>query len=125
MLKPCYVVSFGTWTTPYDRAVFFSSPANSHPDRDEVREWVLDEVDRLRALGYQDLLRFRNDPRHHPFTSRTGRQLVGEVSVHWDSREEGPLRVIVDVWEPRRWRLIRRIVSDEFLRAPDGGFVGE
>jgi hypothetical protein len=86
---------------------------------------VQDQVDRLRALGYGELVHLRAAPRHHPFTSRTGRQLVGETSVHWDSGEEGPLRVIVDVWEPRRWRLIRSITHDDFIRAPDGRFVGE
>jgi hypothetical protein len=96
-----------------------------HPDLGEAREWVQDEVDRLRALGHQELLRLRGAPRHHPFTSRTGRQLIGEVSVHRDSGEGGPLRVIVDVWEPRRWRLTRSIARDSFIRSPDGRVLGE
>jgi hypothetical protein len=93
--------------------------AKVHPDLDEAREWVQDEVDRLHALGYRELVRLRVAPRHHPFTSRTGRRLVGETSVHWDSGEGGPLRVIVDVWEPRRWRLTRSLSSDSFVRPPD------
>jgi hypothetical protein len=76
-----------------------------------------DEIDRLRALGYSELARLRVAPRHRQFTSLTGRQLVGETSVHWDSGEGGPLRVIVDVWQPRRWRLVRSICSDSFIRA--------
>ncbi len=90
--------------------------ARSHPDLDEARVWVQDEIDRLRALGYSELVGFRASPRHHPFTSRTGRQLVGETSVHWDGGEGGPLRVVVDVWEPRRWRLTRSVCSDGFVR---------
>jgi len=103
----------------------FGRGAGSHPDIDEAREWVQDEIDRLRALGYSELMRLRVAPRHHPFTSRTGRHLVGEASVHSDSGEEGPLRVLVDVWEPRRWRLSRSICSDSFVRAPDGRLVAE
>ena len=97
----------------------FGRGARSHPDLDEAREWVQDEVDRLQALGYPELVRLRVAPRHHPFTSRTDRPLVGETSVHWDSGEGGPLRVLVDVWEPRRWRLVRSIYSDSFIRAPE------
>ena len=90
--------------------------ARSHPDLDEARVWVQDEVDRLRALSYSELVRLRVAPRHRPFTSGTGRRLVGETSVHRDSGEEGPLRVSVDVWEPRRWRLTRSVCSDSFVR---------
>jgi hypothetical protein len=103
----------------------FGRTARIHPDHDEAGEWVQDEVDRLRALGYSELVRLRVARRHHPFTSRTGRPLVGETSVHWDSGEGGPLRVIVDVWEPRRWRLVRGIASDDFICAPDGRLSGE
>jgi hypothetical protein len=76
-----------------------------------------DEIDRLRALGYSELARLRVAPRHRQLMSRTGRQLVGETCVHRDSGEGGPLRVTVDVWQPRRWRLIRSICSDSFTRA--------
>lgn len=103
----------------------FGRRARGHPDLDEARLWVQDEVDRLRALGYSELVRLRVAPRHHPFTSRTGRPLVGETSVHADSGEGRPLRVLVDVWESRRWRLTRRIYSDSFTRAPEGGLVDE
>jgi hypothetical protein len=96
----------------------FGREAGGHPDLDEAQEWVQDEIDRLRALGYPDLVHLRVAPRHHPFTSRTGRQLVGETSVHRDSGEGGPLRVVVDVWERRRWRLVRSICADSFVRAP-------
>jgi hypothetical protein len=78
---------------------------------------VRDEIDRLQALRYRELEQLRETPRHRSFTSRTGRQLVGETSVHRDSSEGGPLRVLVDVWEPRRWRLNRSVCSDSFARA--------
>ena len=95
----------------------FGRKSRRHPDLDEARIWAQDEVDRLRALGYSELVALRASPRHHPFTSRTGRRLVGETSVHWDSGEAGPLRVSVDVWEPRRWRIDRSICSESFARA--------
>lgn len=78
--------------------------------------WVEDEIDRLAAFSYEQLLAMRNAPRHHPFVSKTGRQLVGETCVHWDGRHDGPLRVIVDVWEPKRLRISRSIATDDFIR---------
>ena len=105
--------------------MLFGRGARGHPDLDEARVWVEDEVDRLRALGYSELVRLRVARRHHPFTSRTGRPLVGETSVHADNGEGRPLRVLVDVWEPRRGRLTRRIYSDSFTRAAEGGLVDE
>jgi hypothetical protein len=93
----------------------FGRKARSHPDLDEARVWVQDEVDRLRALSYSQLVELRATPRHHPFTSRTGRPLVGETSVHRNG-EEGPLRVMVDVWESRRRRLNKTVASDSFVR---------
>jgi hypothetical protein len=94
-----------------------SRRSHIHPDLDEAREWVRDEIDRLQVLGYGELERLRTTPRHRAFTSHTGRPLVGETSVHWDSGEGGPLRVLVDVWEPRRWRLNRSVCSDSFARS--------
>ena len=95
----------------------FGRTTRGHPDLDEARIWMRDEIDRLRALGYSELVGLRASPRHHAFTSRTGRQLVGETSVHWDGREGGPARVLVEVWEQRRWRLSRSICSESFSRA--------
>jgi len=33
--------------------------------------------------------------------------------------------VIVDVWDPAKRVLVGSIVTDDFIRAPDGSFVGE
>jgi hypothetical protein len=49
---------------------------------------------------------------------------MGETSVFWDRGEPGDIRVMVDICEPRPG-IVRSIVSDDFIRAPDGSFVGE
>jgi hypothetical protein len=107
------------------RSTASRSNIRTHPDEGEAREWVQDEVDRLRALSYAELVRLRDAPHHRAFTSRTGRKLIGETSVHWDSVEGGPVRVVIDVWAPRRGRLIRSITSDDFIRASDGRLLDE
>jgi hypothetical protein len=95
-----------------------------HPDEAEAREWVQAQVERLRSASYAELLQQRDDPVHYAIRSRTGRELMGETYVFWDSGEDGPLRVMVDVCEPRPG-VVRSIASDDFIRAADGSFVGE
>ena len=85
---------------------------------------VSEQIDRLRALSYDDLLEQLDEPEHYTIRSRTGRELMGETQVFWDSREDGDLRVLVDVCEPKPG-VVSSIVSDDFIRAPDGSFVGE
>jgi hypothetical protein len=51
--------------------------------------------------------------------------LMLETQVFWDDREKTNLRVIVDVWDPAKRVSIGSIAKDDFIRAPDGSFVGE
>jgi hypothetical protein len=95
-----------------------------HPDESEARDWVKLEIEQLRALSYEELLRVRDEPIHHAVQSRTGRTLMGETQVWWDSGEAGPLRVTVDICEPKPG-LVRSIATDDFIRAPDGTFIDE
>jgi len=46
-----------------------------------------------------------------------------ETQVFWDDRERQDLRVMVDVWDPSK-RLSRSIAKADFIRAPEGSFVG-
>jgi len=62
-------------------------------------------------------------PRHRRVTT-AGRPLVLETQVFWDDREKTNLRVMVDVWDPAK-RVSGSIAKDDFIRAPDGSFVGE
>lgn len=94
-----------------------------HPDEVEAREWVASEVRRLRSMSYDDLLVSLDDP-IHKVISRSGRPLMGETCIFWDSGEPGPLRVMVDICEPKLG-VVRSIASDDFIRAPDGSFIGE
>jgi hypothetical protein len=95
-----------------------------HPDEVEAREWVASEVRRLRSMSYDDLLVVLDDPIHYKVVSRTGKALMGETYVFWDSAEPGPLRVTVDICEPKPG-MVRSLAYDDFIRAPDGSFIGE
>jgi hypothetical protein len=96
----------------------------THPDEAEARDWVHAQVERLRSVSYGKLLEERDEPVHYAIHSRTGRELMGETYVFWDSGDDGPLRVMVDVCEPKPG-VVSSIASDDFIRAPDGSFVGE
>jgi hypothetical protein len=96
----------------------------SHADDVEAREWVETEIGRLRSMSYAELLVCRDEPIHYEVRSRTGRVLMGETYVFWDSGEEGPLRVMVDICEPKPG-MVSSIASDQFIRAWDGSFISE
>jgi hypothetical protein len=95
-----------------------------HPDEGEAREWVEMQVNRLRSLSYPELVVQLDLPVHYGIRSRTGRALMGETQVFWDSGKEGPLRVIVDVCELKPG-IVLSIASADFILAPDGSFIGE
>ena len=96
----------------------------SHPDEVESREWVETHINRLRSMSYVELLEFLDVPTHYRVESRTGRVLMGESQVFWDRGEEGPLRIMVDICEPKPG-VVSSIASDDFIRAPDGSFIDE
>jgi hypothetical protein len=97
----------------------------ANPDGPEAAEWVAREIERLRGLSFDDLARLEGEPEHRPLFTRAGTALMLETQVFWDDREKMNLRVIVDVWNPARRVSIGSIAKDDFIRAPDGSFVGE
>ena len=48
-----------------------------------------------------------------------------EVEVFWDDEPEGNLRVIVSADDGKEWRALRPMRTDDFIKGPDGSFVGE
>ncbi len=58
-------------------------------------------------------------------TTSDGTLLILETQVFWDDDERTNLRVIVDVWDPSKRVSFGSIATDDFIRAPDGSFVGE
>ena len=90
----------------------------------EAAAWVTTEIERLRNLSYDELVALEGQSEHRPIEAADGKTLGLETQVFWDDRERTNLRVMVDVWDPSK-RISRSIVKDDFIRAPDGSFVGE
>jgi hypothetical protein len=95
-----------------------------HPYEQEAAAWVSAEIERLRNLSYDDLLALEGQREHRPMETTDGKTLGLETQIFWDDRERRNLRVVVDVWDPSK-RISRSIVTNDFIRAPDGSFVGE
>jgi hypothetical protein len=96
----------------------------THPYEQEAAAWVATEIERLRNLSYPDLLALESQPEHRPMKTTDGKTLGMETQIFWDDRQRQNLRVMVDVWDPSK-RISRSLVKDDFIRAPDGSFVGE
>lgn len=93
---------------------------------EEASAWVGAEVARLRALDYAELHRHEGHALHCEMLSESGEVLIRETQVHWDDKKRQTLRVIVDVWHPkRRGLVIGSLASEDFIRSPDGSFIDE
>jgi hypothetical protein len=93
---------------------------------DEAAGWVEAELSRLRGLDYDALLGLEGQTLHREMTGSSGETFLVETMVFWDDKGARTLRVLVDVWPPRGRRIVERpIAHSDFIRAPDGGFVGD
>lgn len=97
----------------------------ANPDAREPGEWVTSEIEQLRSLSFEELATMESKAEHRPMVTAAGKPLMLETQVFWDDREKTNLRVMVDVWDPAKRVSIGSIAKDDFIRAPDGSFVGE
>jgi hypothetical protein len=95
-------------------------------DHEEAVGWVAEKINALRTRHYDELRCFESKPLHEEMRAGSGELLILETMVYLDDGDEQNLRVMVDVWRPKRWGIIiRSIARDDFIIAPDGSFVGE
>jgi hypothetical protein len=105
------------WPAPHAR------PQLTEEDRRYVTDWVKSEIEPLRARSYEALLKAVDTERHELGQTPSGVEVVRETIVFPDDPDSGNLRVIVDVFFPVTGG--GSVASDDFIRSPDGGFVGE
>jgi hypothetical protein len=87
--------------------------------------WVAAQIGRLRRMTYEELLARLDSPEHFDVPVDDGLfVLSGETVVFWDDpkKRAGDVRVTVAIWNDAGGRAL---VSDDFIRSPDGSFVGE
>jgi hypothetical protein len=91
-------------------------------DKREARDLLNQTVERLRAQTYGELLRYR-EPETFEVVGGSGTGYQLEIEAIWDDKRKRTLRVMAAI-DDGGWRAYFPL-SDDFIVAPDGSFVGE
>jgi hypothetical protein len=92
-------------------------------DKKEAQQLLKGRVNQLRAISYHDLLGLLDKETVIAVEGVSGRRYSIETSVFWDGAKDRDLRVIVAI-DDGGWRAYAPM-TDDFIMAPDGSFVGE
>jgi len=84
---------------------------------------LADRLKVLRHYTYQDLVTLIGRPDTNTAVGEDGKTYQLETQVFWDRKKDGDVRVIVAV-DDGGWRAFKPL-SDSFIMARDGTFVGE
>jgi len=94
--------------------------------REEAAGWVAEKLEALRLMSYEELLGIENRPFHEEMRACSGESLIRETLVRFDDVDAQNLRVMVDVWRPKRWGIIvGSLANGDFIIGPDGSLVNE
>lgn len=77
----------------------------------------------LRQRSYDDLVALIGHPQTKEATGEDGKEYQLEAEVFWDGKRGGDIRVMVAA-DDFGWRAFMPL-TDSFIMAPDGSFVGE
>jgi hypothetical protein len=92
-------------------------------DRKEALAILEDHLAEWRLKSYQELLDWLGESFHTEAEGASGVAYQIEVGVFWDAKKGGPLRVLGSI-DDGVWRAFSPLSLD-FIKAPDGSFVGE
>ena len=92
-------------------------------DTRAARQILERELKRYRERGHADLVALVDEPERIEITSETGTWYQLEFLAVWDDQPNGDLRVIGSI-DDGGWRAFVPQCSD-FIKNPDGSFVGE
>lgn len=92
-------------------------------DKGEARTILASVISKLRIEGYDELRNRHGGPEMREVTGPSGAVYQVEVQVFWDDRAERNLRVLGSIDDGGLSAF--KPLSDDFIIAPDGSFVGE
>ena len=93
-------------------------------DKGEARGIALAQIDDLRRMGWGELRdRYLDNPETVQVRGATGTVYQVQTQAFWDTGKGGDLRIIVAV-DDGGWRAFVPL-SEDFIVAPDGSFIGE
>ena len=92
-------------------------------NNEEALSILAQEMERCRATPYADLMQLLDETKYIESTAPSGTPYQVELSVVWDDKSKGDLRVIGSI-DDGGWRAFKPL-TDSFILRPDGTFVGE
>ena len=92
-------------------------------DSAEAAALLREYLDVYRQRPYSELVGLRGRPQTAELRGASGKSYQVEVEVHWDGRARGAVRVLGSIDDGGVRSL--RPMSQDFIVAPDGTFVGE
>jgi hypothetical protein len=92
-------------------------------DKAEAAALLKDHLAAYRLRSYGELLKLLGKPQVAELRGASGVTYQLEVEVHWDGRPGGAVHVLGSI-DDGGWRAFRPL-SDDFILAPDGRFIGE
>jgi hypothetical protein len=92
-------------------------------NHEEAATVLHDYLQQYRQRSYAELVTLLETPQVAERRGASGANYQLEVIVHWDDRRGGALRVLGTV-NDGGWRSFRPL-TDDFILAPDGRFLGE
>ena len=92
-------------------------------DTQEAKSLLTEELAKYRARSYADLVAIIGEAERAQVTGPSGKWYQVEVNALWDARVGGDVRVVASIDDGG----LRAIVplSDDFIKATDGTFIGE
>ncbi len=92
-------------------------------DNAEARGLLEQHLQAWRQRSYGELLSVRDAPQTTEMVGASAVRYQIELEVFWDGLPEGPLRVLASI-DDGGLRAFAPLSAD-FIKAPDGSFVGE
>lgn len=92
-------------------------------NKQEAKRILDDEKHQLRMRPFSELSRLVSAPKTVEIRGDSGVLYQLETEAVWDDKTEGHLRVIVSI-DDGGWRALSPM-TDSFIVAPDGSFIGE
>jgi hypothetical protein len=92
-------------------------------DKIEAKQVLTKELEGYRARSYGELVNRIGDTIVFEKQGASGATYQLEITVLWDSRPDGDVRVIASV-DDGGWSAFTPM-SGDFIMSPDGNFVGE
>ena len=93
-------------------------------DKQEAKSLLTEQLGTYRARSYADLVAIIGQAGCVEVTGPSGLSYQVEVSVLWDHKPGGNVRVLASI-DDGSFRVAFTPLSADFIKAPDGTFIGE